>query len=80
MKKIIIVIGLFVFFSFNASAQGGFRLGVKGGLNLEEIEVTTTAADKVENTSVGIQKIEGCYYNVMGFPVSRFIHEIQTMQ
>lgn len=29
---------------------------------------------------VGIQKIEGCYYNVMGFPVSRFIHEIQAMQ
>ena len=29
---------------------------------------------------VGIQKIEGCYYNVMGFPVSRLIHEIQAMQ
>ena len=29
---------------------------------------------------IGIQKIEGCYYNVMGFPVSRFIHEIQAMQ
>jgi septum formation protein len=29
---------------------------------------------------VGIQKIEGCYYNVMGFPVSRFIHELQAMQ
>lgn len=25
---------------------------------------------------VGIKKIVGCYYNVMGFPVSRFIHEI----
>lgn len=25
---------------------------------------------------VGIQKIVGCYYNVMGFPVSRFIKEI----
>jgi hypothetical protein len=37
MKKIIIVIGLFVFFSFNASAQGGFRLGVKGGLNLNKV-------------------------------------------
>jgi len=29
---------------------------------------------------VGIQKIEGCYYNVMGFPVSRFIHEMQSMK
>ena len=29
---------------------------------------------------IGIQKIEGCYYNVMGFPVSRFIQEIQAMQ
>ena len=25
---------------------------------------------------VGIQKIEGCYYNVMGFPVSKFIQEL----
>jgi septum formation protein len=25
---------------------------------------------------VGIKKIEGCYYNVMGFPVSRFISEL----
>lgn len=25
---------------------------------------------------VGIRKIVGCYYNVMGFPVSRFIEEI----
>ncbi len=36
---------------------------VKGGLNLEEIEVTTTAADKVENTSVGIQKIDPIVIN-----------------
>lgn len=27
---------------------------------------------------VGIQKIVGCYYNVMGFPVSRFIREIDS--
>jgi len=26
---------------------------------------------------VGIRKIVGCYYNVMGFPVSRFIGEIE---
>lgn len=26
---------------------------------------------------IGIQKIVGCYYNVMGFPVSRFIHELR---
>jgi septum formation protein len=26
---------------------------------------------------VGIQKIVGCYYNVMGFPVSRFIAELE---
>jgi septum formation protein len=25
---------------------------------------------------IGIQKIVGCYYNIMGFPVSRFIKEI----
>jgi septum formation protein len=25
---------------------------------------------------VGIRSITGCYYNVMGFPVSRFINEI----
>ena len=28
---------------------------------------------------VGIRKIDGCYYNVMGFPVSRFIHEIKQL-
>jgi septum formation protein len=28
---------------------------------------------------VGIKKIDGCYYNVMGFPVSRFIHEIEQL-
>ncbi len=28
---------------------------------------------------VGIRKIDGCYYNVMGFPVSRFIHEIKHL-
>jgi len=28
---------------------------------------------------VGIRKIDGCYYNVMGFPVSRFIHELKQL-
>lgn len=28
---------------------------------------------------VGIKKIEGCYYNVMGFPVSKFIQEINKL-
>ncbi len=29
---------------------------------------------------VGIQKIEGCYYNVMGFPVSKFITELEKLK
>ena len=29
---------------------------------------------------VGIQKIEGCYYNVMGFPVSKFIQELSAFK
>lgn len=28
---------------------------------------------------IGIKKIEGCYYNVMGFPVSKFIEEINKL-
>lgn len=28
---------------------------------------------------VGIQSIQGCYYNVMGFPVSKFIHELKNL-
>ncbi len=28
---------------------------------------------------VGIKRIEGCYYNVMGFPVSKFIEEINKL-
>ncbi len=28
---------------------------------------------------VGIQKIDGCYYNVMGFPVSKFINELKKL-
>jgi septum formation protein len=28
---------------------------------------------------IGIKKIVGCYYNVMGFPVSRFIQEMEKM-
>lgn len=30
----------------------------KGGVKLEEVEVSTTSAEKVENTTVGIQKID----------------------
>ncbi len=29
---------------------------------------------------VGIQKIEGCYYNVMGFPVAKFIQELRQFK
>lgn len=29
---------------------------------------------------VGIKKIEGCYYNVMGFPVSKFIQELRAFE
>lgn len=29
---------------------------------------------------IGIQKIEGCYYNVMGFPVSKFIAELEKLK
>ncbi len=27
---------------------------------------------------MSINRIEGCYYNVMGFPVSKFIVELQN--
>ena len=26
---------------------------------------------------IGVERIEGCYYNVMGFPISRFITELR---
>lgn len=29
---------------------------------------------------VGINRIDGCYYNVMGFPVARFISKLMSMQ
>ncbi|MDI1232913.1 MAG: Maf family nucleotide pyrophosphatase [bacterium] len=29
---------------------------------------------------VGIKKIEGCYYNVMGFPVSKFVQELGAFE
>lgn len=29
---------------------------------------------------VGIRRIDGCYYNVMGFPVSKFIRELELFQ
>jgi hypothetical protein len=35
----------------------------KGGVKLEEVEVTTTAAEKIENTSVAIQKIDPVVIN-----------------
>lgn len=28
---------------------------------------------------VGVERIEGCFYNVVGFPVSRFVHEIKML-
>ncbi len=28
---------------------------------------------------VGIQKIEGCYYNIMGFPLAKFFKEIENL-
>ena len=37
MKKTFILFGLVVFLSMQAVAQGGFRLGVKGGLNLNRV-------------------------------------------
>ena len=37
MKKTLILLGLAVFFSLHGFAQGGFRLGVKGGLNLNKV-------------------------------------------
>jgi hypothetical protein len=35
----------------------------KGGINIEEVEVSTTSAEKIENTSVGIQKIDPIVIN-----------------
>jgi hypothetical protein len=35
----------------------------KGGVALEEVEVTTTVSDKVENTTVGVQKIDPIVIN-----------------
>ncbi|MES2617080.1 MAG: Maf family nucleotide pyrophosphatase [Bacteroidota bacterium] len=29
---------------------------------------------------VGIRRIEGCYYNVMGFPVAKFIRELPSIK
>jgi hypothetical protein len=37
MKKAFILIGFVVFFSMQAAAQSGFKLGVKGGLNLNRV-------------------------------------------
>jgi hypothetical protein len=36
---------------------------IKGGVQLEEVEITTTAADKIEKTNVGIQKIDPIVIN-----------------
>ena len=35
----------------------------KGGVKLDEVEINTTAADKIENTSVGVQKIDPIVIN-----------------
>jgi hypothetical protein len=35
----------------------------KGGVKLEEVEVSTTAAEKIENTNVGVQKIDPIIIN-----------------
>lgn len=35
----------------------------KGGVKLEEVEVSTTAAEKIENTTVGVQKIDPIVIN-----------------
>jgi len=37
MKKTFILLGLVVFLSVGAAAQSGFKLGVKGGLNLNKV-------------------------------------------
>jgi hypothetical protein len=37
MKKTFILLGLVVFLSVGAAAQAGFKLGVKGGLNLNRV-------------------------------------------
>jgi len=37
MKKLFILIGFVVLFSMQAAAQSGFRLGIKGGLNLNKV-------------------------------------------
>jgi hypothetical protein len=36
---------------------------IKGGVKLEEVEINTTAAEKTENTSVGVQKIDPVIIN-----------------
>lgn len=35
----------------------------KGGVKLDEVEINTTAAEKIENTSVGVQKIDPIVIN-----------------
>ncbi|WP_317898613.1 TonB-dependent receptor [Aurantibacillus circumpalustris] len=36
---------------------------VKGGVKLDEVEINTTSAEKIENTSVGVQKIDPIVIN-----------------